>query len=352
MALAVTVAPGGGAVRAAGQPASGIIYVNRVTTPAGTYAVRPDGTGLAAVGCPGDRSYGSSPRRVLRVEPDPSGATFDAYTEALRTQQFPASRIVSRDEACADPTVLIALPSGYRAGDAAWSIDGRRIAIVILRYDAGGTLLDQGIWVAEVGGVCGAPVCGFHLAATFPMQLIVGQPGGGTAFYEHLPFLSWSSDGLRVAEGRRYAPAISAAFGIFVADLGLPGALASAADLRVSIAGGAAEQWDPAFSPVPGDDRISFAQLTSTKGCARYDVFLIAAGGGSTTQLTSTRNANVCQLGRPVWSPDGRWLAFDAWSGGMGSGQAIYRIASDGSTKAVSILATQGVSYYAPRWRS
>jgi len=338
---------------AAVDPSRERIYFARITNPQGTFAIAPDGSGRQSDPCPGDRTHGGAPRGVLRIEA--TGGTFPAHGESDITYDQPISQLFARDESCASPIQLTNLPAGYRLVSARWSLDGRRVAFGALRYGATSELMEQGLYAGDVDASCTVSVCllqNVHLAVSLPLEPVANQDtsDGLTAYYEYWVTASWSSDGRRVAFQRGAAPSTSGLPGIYVADLGPIGSTATVVATRLTIANAAAQPFDPAFSTVAGDDRIAFVQLSSTKSCYRNDIFVVAAAGGTAIQVTTPKTANVCQLARPEWSPDGLSFAFDAVPLSL-AGQGIYRIAADGSSKAVLLAFDKGVFYAVPKWR-
>ncbi len=328
---------GGGGTSAPG----GTIYFRQITDPANTFAVAPDGSGLRATGCSGDRSM-TVPRRVLRIEP--TGSTFLAVRPAFGEGRLDEVRLVATDDSCGSRTVLLDLPARTTATAASWSLDARRVAAFVRRYGSDGRLQDQGIWVGETGGSCGDAVCGFHLATPLPIE----TGADGLPYEFPVGYLSWSSDGRRVVYGRAPDAAHATEGGIFVADLGLPYATGTQADRQVVVPGGTAYQ--PAFSPVAGDDRIAFVQRVGTKSCTRNDVFITTSAGGTARRLSPT-TVGVCQLFDPVWSPDGQWFAYSGWSGALSDQQAIYRVKADGSSRPVLVAGSRTAIYRIPTWR-
>ena len=325
-------AGGGGAA----PPPPGTIYFQRITVPADTLAVAPDGSGLRETGCPGGDRTMTTPRRVLRLEP--TGVTFPVLQADGSGWPRNELRLVSTNEACGDRIVLLELPARMTASAASWSPDGTRVAVAAVQYDEAGILAEQGIWTGDIGGACGEAVCGWHLAVALPMTPVAGS-AGPTRYYAHeLAAVRWSSDGRRVVESRRVDPARDE-YGIFVADLVL------GTERWVAVPGGSALQ--PVFSPVAGDDRIAFVQGVSTKSCYRNDVFITSSAGGTTRRVTTT---GMCQLADPTWSPDGTWLAVSAWSGAMSDLQSIYRLKADGSVKPALVASVRNAAFRNPIW--
>lgn len=316
--LALALVASQAAIALAADPPDGELIYFWSTADSTTMAVRPDGSGLTEVGCPGDRTHGGAPRRVLRVERDG-----DLY------------QLVSRNEACGDPVVLWAPGAGYALQSGAWSIDGSRVAVSGRRTASDGSIVEQGMWVGEVGGACGAALCGIHLAVTAPGAY---QP-------------SWSPDGRRVVYGRPVDPGNPDSGGIFVADLGLPGTTTVRSDTQVVVAGTHRYgQYGPAFSPVAGTDLIVYTETTPKAGWLRNEVFVITSAGGTPRQVTSKSTASSPQILHPSWSPDGRWIAFAGVQQGT-SMAAIFRIRADGSSKAVLVASIARSSCYVPSWR-
>jgi hypothetical protein len=346
MSLALVLAPVGSALAGVPQAPGGTIYFYRSTVPAGPYAVAPDGTALGALSCAGDRTHEAGARRVVRVEP--VGGTFVRFGWQGLIEE-PVVRLVSTDDSCGDVQVLWEPGPGFVLTAPMWSLDGTRVALDVARYDATGQMLDQGIWVGDVTPA-GDGLDSVHLAIALPMiPASVQPPGGQVAYGVVTPLIRWAPDARRITySGSRDPAGMDTRTTIVVADLGPGGTTAPGSERRVIL--NASSQYDPVFSPVPGDDRIAFVQTTSAKGCTRNDLFVTTSAGGAVRQVTTSKSATVCQLGRPDWSPDGRWLTFDGAPQSL-TGNAIWTIAADGSGKAVAIVLTARVTYYTPKWR-
>jgi hypothetical protein len=339
---ALIAAPAAAAGGGGGTPApGGTIYFRQITVPMDTLAVAPNGTGLRGTGCLGDRTM-TLPRRVLRVEP--TGTTFPVMRAPSGTVQVDEVRLVATDDACGSRTILLDLPPRTTATTASWSLDAHRVAAFVRRYDADGRLQDQGIWVGETAGSCGDTVCAFHLASPIAVELRTD----GLPFEQGTGYLSWSSDGRRVVYGRAPDYAHAADPAIFVADLGAPYTDGTQADRQVVVPGGTPYQ--PAFSPIAGDDRIAFVQRVGTRSCARNDIFITTPSGGTAQRLSPT-TVGVCQLLDPAWSPDGQWFTYSGWSGALSDQQAIYRVKADGSGKPVLVAGSKTAVYRGPVWR-
>ena len=355
LSIGLLWATAGAALGAGGTAPGGTIYFYRASVPSGPYAVAPDGTGLRQLPCDGDRTRAGSPRRVLRIEP--VGGTFArlALTGTVKDPKVvvveePIVRLVSSDEACGDVRSLWEPGAGYVLRLPVWSIGGSRVALDVARYDSSGQMLDQAVWVGDIDTVGG--LSAVHLAIALPMVESNSQPVAGFTFYDvDTPALSWSPDSRRVTySGYREPTPAGAASVMYVGDVGPAGSVAPVTERRVLVTGSKG-QMQPAFSPVPGDDRIAYVETTSTRGCIHNDVFIVPSTGGTPRQVTTTKTANFCQLGAPDWSPDGRWLTFHAASSSL-SGIGIWVMPADGSAKAVAVALTPGgVAYYGPRWR-
>ena len=87
--------------------------------------------------------------------------------------------------------------------------------------------------------------------------------------------------------------------------------------------------WFPSWSP--DHTRIAFSSYHEDPdpdgGPEIHDVYTMNADGTDVRKITDSQGYN----GKPSWSPDGRWLLFDADRFDYPASQGIYRIRSDGS---------------------
>ena len=87
--------------------------------------------------------------------------------------------------------------------------------------------------------------------------------------------------------------------------------------------------WFPSWSP--DHTRIAFSSYHEDPdpegGPEIHDVYTMKADGTDVRKITDSQGYN----GKPSWSPDGRWLLFDADRSDYPASQGIYRIRSDGS---------------------
>ena len=87
--------------------------------------------------------------------------------------------------------------------------------------------------------------------------------------------------------------------------------------------------WFPSWSP--DGSRIAFSSSHEDPdpfgGEEIHDVYTMKADGSDIRLITDSRGYS----GKPSWSPDGRWLVFDADRDDYPASQGIYAIRSDGS---------------------
>lgn len=273
-------------------------------------AMAPDGSSLSTLACGGDLTRGpGSPRWFVEA----------------KTGSDP--HLVAYDEDC---TVATRLTSDeyVKLVEPRWSTDGLRIAYGGERVSG---IQERGIFVADVVRdiLTGAPVfvVNERLAVSLPAE----------------PTVSWAGDGCRLAYAFETSPGLPG--DIYVADVCAPGAT----PINVTRTPTLSEFGPPAFHPTA--DRIAFTRRIEKNGSfVRTDIFVVDLATRMTSQITSKNNANLEHIGRPAWSPDGAYLAFD----GMGIGSSrrdIFKIAGDGSGKAVNLTGRYAGAYVAPMWR-
>src|SRR4051794_10363274 len=98
---------------------------------------------------------------------------------------------------------------------------------------------------------------------------------------------------------------------------------------QVQLTFDANDGWFPKWSP--DGTHIAFSSYRTDPdpngGPEIHDVFTMRADGSDVRQITDSHGFN----GKPSWSPDGRWLLFDADRGDYPAAQGIYIVPSDGS---------------------
>ncbi len=258
--------------------------------------------------------------------------------------------IVVAYEESGDPNtrqVLTSDPSIDRFGQPRWSIDGTRVAYVGARYDPDfGGVIEEGIFVGEV----------IFDGAVAPDQIVNERLVVEADPNEYLiPVLSWSGDRITYETSRPVydtdGTIIDYERSIYVADLSIDPPVS----YEIQFADGSIEYY-PSFSPV--DNLLAFTRNTSRAGCVRNDIYAVNVPFDYdgfplvATQITNKNNAkNLCQLRRAYWSPDGTYLAFDAWDLSLKGGMQIYTIKSNGSGKAVKLTNSKNQGYLVTGWR-
>ena len=100
---------------------------------------------------------------------------------------------------------------------------------------------------------------------------------------------------------------------------------------------GAFDDIHPAISP--DGSQIAFASQRNTF----WDIYILDLSSGGIIQVTNDANYN----GRPTWSPDGQWLAYEKYADD--NNLEVFLKPVDGSLEEILLTANAGVDY-APAW--
>jgi len=221
-----------------------------------------------------------------------------------------------------DVRLLPAQPSNGRM-NATLSPDGQKLAYSW--YSGSGSVTTYAVFVANADGSAAVPV------AEFPCSL-------GCQIVD---YLRWSPDGRRLAFTAGIAGSGGSRYGeLYVVNADGTGRMTLTPSLAL-------EQY-PEWSP--DGQRIAF---TVTCGCAvglNGDIYVMNAdGSGSPTRLTRQPADGPELNSRPMWSPDGRWLAYLRNGPRTGRVAAIYLIHPDG-TGARPVVALPERSVFTVDW--
>jgi serine/threonine-protein kinase len=181
-----------------------------------------------------------------------------------------------------NPAAQQASPPNLEARYAAWSPDGRRVAF---------TIQIEGVW-----------------------RLAIAEPGGSVSFPgpERLGWLAWARGALVYAA--QAGPGVPQ--DIFALDTsGTPRNLTNTPDF---------EEDFPDRSP-DGRQIVFVASPPGQQNLPQRQIYVMDADGGGRTQLTQDAGPHT----NPVWSPDGRWIAYLSQAGD-GDWQ-VWAMRADGS---------------------
>ena len=327
---------GGGDTKCEQGLFSPVILAREFFTPGRPVQMREDGSCLQVISISGDLMHN-------RIK----GERYFLTSEPVTLPDGSQRSIVVAYEESGDPNTRRVLTSDLSIDrfQPHWSIDGTRVAYVGARYDPNfGGVIERGIFVGEV-----------ILVAMAPDQIVNERLVVEADPNEYLsPALSWTGDRIAYATSRPVYDAdgtlIAYEREIYVAEID------PSVSYEIQFADGSIEYY-PSFSPV--DNRLAFIRNTSRVSCYRNHVFVVDIPDGydgtyllPVEQITNNRNAkDNCQLRRAHWSPDGTYLAFDAWDLSLNGGMQIYTIKSDGSGKAVKLTNSKTQGYLVTGWR-
>jgi Tol biopolymer transport system component len=236
------------------------------------------------------------------------------------------------------------------AHDPAWSHDGRLIAFASFDTETPGRRCDAGLWVINADGsgarlVAPAGISpdwspdGTKLAYADGGTIVVASSiGAGLRVVAHGDEPVWSPDGTEIAYSRGGS--------IYIAN-------ADGTGERLLVAAGSSPSWSPdgkriVFArPIPGSDFHGppFVPDAQIPAGATPGLAVINVDGTGLLPLVNGADYD------PVWSPDGRWVAYSTFDGESGSDNASIKVISLDGKPGPKLTATddftteQGISW-------
>jgi hypothetical protein len=322
------------------------------------YAINPDGSGRRPIKGgsrmrPFDVSTGGGPPTALASGPLDPNSTYGT----------PSTLYALDPDGVSDPINLLSPTDPTLGGPAAFSPDGGRIGYIheVLEYDP-----DRDVWFVAaieilVGDVVrddGGEVVALSNITTVVDLLSLGQPSDSDANprYVFTGALDFERDG-----GSIVVVIFDDLWRVFLAEDGHGYAGATPLTRTTDFA----ERF-PRWSPVADVVAYAGGPYTSFDGglaltVGNTNVYTLDVASGVSRRVTTNKNKGSSGVHRdePAWSPDGLSILFYA-QGQSASGRRnqpcgtnydLFRIAADGSTKAVAVTNTVGTGVeLEPAW--
>lgn len=260
--------------------------------------------------------------------PFPNGRRYFAFAKEIAPGR---ADLYAVDEDCTTEIRLTSDPHlNVGRWAIAWSPSGNRIAFYATQTNLLGAVVAEGLFVGLVQrDLAGRPQSVAAARLAFPMLPTAA--------------VSWSGDERRVTFGQEL-PSDKYLGGtqgdVFVGNVDT-GEVVNLTNSEVG-------EYHPTFSPTV--DRIAYVTKTSKSGNYRNDIFVLNPTTGGLSQLTDRGNVSAMQIAHPSYSPDGTNIAFSGWPT-SGHGANIYRLAADGSGKAIDLTSSSADIHYVPQWR-
>lgn len=185
-----------------------------------------------------------------------------------------------------------------------------------------------------------------------------GEPQKLTSAETGVHEFAWAPDGRRIAFLSADPPSDAAKKeeqdngGVMVIDDKFPWARLRVIDLASKTVTDLtpADRHVTEFSWSPDGARIVFAAQPTPRVLDgdQSDLFLVSASGGAVTPLVQQNGPD----GSPVWSPDGRWIAFNSGNGNSGLGDSHLYVISPEGGKPRMVAPTFDNGFSGVRWSS
>ena len=336
---------------------SPVILYRELYSPGRALQMREDGSGqqelarcTGSTGC-GDLSHEGVAGHRFFIRAEPSSVPGQSNDLVVYTEDYNSRTVLVSDKS-------------FHPVSANWSLDGNRISYYeywCAQTDADNQCIENrhGIVVADVVR---------DNATNTPSALINERRVAEAISPDSLASPTWTPDNQRVAYSLGRWSSSGSVYHAYLVTVPPSTSVETPTTNEIAFSGGVSLNYLALrFSPINITNaqnqqifRLAFQRITEKRPYTRFDIFscdVPANYNGSSTlpvkRMSNGTNAkNFYDASFGDWSPDGQWLVYNASSGNLYAPHDVYKLKSDGSSKAVNLTNSKtSMIYFATSWR-
>jgi hypothetical protein len=336
---------------------SPVILYREFYGPGRSFQMREDGSGpqelgrcTGNTGC-GDLGHDGAVGHRFFIRPEPSNVAAQSNDLVVYTEDYNLRTVLVSDKS-------------FHPVSANWSLDGNRISY----YEYWCALTDASNQCIENRhGIVVADVVRDNMTNT-PFALINERRVAEAISPDSLASPTWAPDDQHLAYSFGRWSSSGTVYHAYLVNVPPSTSVETPKPSEIVFSGGVSLNYlTLRFSPIKITDaqnepsfRLAFQRITDKRPYTRFDIFscdVPSSYNGSAplpvkriSNGTNAKNFYDASLGD--WSPDGQWLVYSASNGNLYAPHDVYKLKSDGTSKAINLTNLKtSMIYFSTSWR-